>query len=72
MFIRTWLVHGAAKNPKQSLTNLKKGEEIKELDCSNPVSDHFRKGSLLGITGTPTIILEDGKKVFLVTYQQMN
>ena len=25
------------------------------------MSDHFRKGSLLGITGTPTIILEDGR-----------
>ena len=50
-----------SQNPKQSLTNLKKGEEIKELECSNPVSDHFRKGSLLGITGTPTIILEDGR-----------
>ena len=50
-----------SQNPKQSLTNLKKGEEIKELECSNPVSDHFSKGSLLGITGTPTIILEDGR-----------
>ena len=50
-----------SQNPKQSLSNLKKGEEIKELECSNPVSDHFRKGSLLGITGTPTIILEDGR-----------
>ena len=51
-----------SKNPKQSLTKLKNGEEIEELQCNNPVSDHFRKGSLLGITGTPTIILEDGRK----------
>ena len=51
-----------SKNPKQSLTMLKNGEEIEELQCNNPVSDHFRKGSLLGITGTPTIILEDGRK----------
>ena len=50
-----------SKNPKQSLTMLKNGEEIEELQCNNPVSDHFRKGSLLGITGTPTIILEDGR-----------
>ena len=51
-----------SKNPKQSLTKLKNGEEIEELQCNNPVSDHFRKGSLLGVTGTPTIILEDGRK----------
>ncbi len=36
--------------------------DSEELKCNNPVSDHFRKGSLLGITGTPTIILEDGRK----------
>ena len=50
-----------SQDPRQSLSDLKKGEEIKQIECLNPVSDHFRKGSLLGITGTPTIILEDGR-----------
>ena len=49
-------------NPKDSLEKLKKGEEINGKDCNNPVKEHFRKGSLIGITGTPTIILEDGRK----------
>ena len=49
-------------NPKAALTKLKKGEDIKQNKCDSPVEEHFRKGSLLGITGTPTIILEDGRK----------
>jgi thiol:disulfide interchange protein DsbC len=49
-------------DPKDSLNKLKKGESIENKNCKNPVKEHFRKGSLIGITGTPTIILEDGTK----------
>ena len=49
-------------DPKDSLNKLKKGKNIESKNCKNPVEEHFRKGSLIGITGTPTIILEDGKK----------
>jgi len=51
-----------SSDPKDSLNKLKKGENIENKDCNNPVDEHFRKGSLIGITGTPTIILEDGRK----------
>ena len=49
-------------DPKDSLNKLKKGKNIENKNCKNPVEEHFRKGSLIGITGTPTIILEDGTK----------
>ena len=49
-------------DPKDSLNKLKKGENIEAKNCENPVEEHYRKGSLIGITGTPTIILEDGTK----------
>ena len=49
-------------DPKDSLNKLKKGKNIESKNCKNPVEEHFRKGSLIGITGTPTIILEDGTK----------
>ena len=49
-------------DPKDSLNKLKKGENIETKNCENPVEEHYRKGSLIGITGTPTIILEDGTK----------
>ena len=45
-----------SNNKKQSLTKLKLGEEIKKELCQNPIKEHFRKGSLIGITGTPTIV----------------
>ena len=51
-----------SNNKKQSLTKLKLGEEIKKELCQNPIKEHFRKGSLIGITGTPTIVLEDGRQ----------
>ena len=51
-----------SNNKKQSLTKLKLGEEIKKELCQNPIREHFRIGSLIGITGTPTIVLGDGTK----------
>ena len=51
-----------SNNKKQSLTKLKLGEEIKKELCQNPIREHFRIGSLIGITGTPTIVLSDGRK----------
>ena len=51
-----------SNNKKQSLTKLKLGEEIKKELCQNPIKEHFRIGSLIGITGTPTIVLDDGRK----------
>ena len=51
-----------SNNKKQSLTKLKLGEEIKKELCQNPIREHFRIGSLIGITGTPTIVLNDGRK----------
>ena len=51
-----------SNNKKESLTKLKLGEEIKKELCQNPIREHFRIGSLIGITGTPTIVLDDGRK----------
>ena len=51
-----------SNNKKQSLTKLKLGEEIKKELCQNPIREHFSIGSLIGITGTPTIVLSDGRK----------
>ena len=51
-----------SNNKKESLTKLKLGEEIEKKLCQNPIKEHFRKGSLIGITGTPTIVLDDGRK----------
>tara|TARA_B100000214_G_scaffold174046_1_gene125146 strand:- start:1214 stop:1918 length:705 start_codon:yes stop_codon:yes gene_type:complete len=51
-----------SNDKKQALTKLKLGEEIENKLCQNPIKEHFRIGSLIGITGTPTIVLADGRK----------
>ena len=45
-----------------ALTALKRGEGIPERYCErHPVSEHFELGQIVGITGTPAIILADGR-----------
>lgn len=41
----------------------KAGGKLKQKDCTNPVADHYKLGRRLGITGTPTLILEDGSRI---------
>jgi thiol:disulfide interchange protein DsbC len=50
-----------APDPNQAITRLKLGESIPDLSCSNPVADQFELGQLVGVTGTPAIVLEDGR-----------
>ena len=41
----------------------KKGNDIEANACTNPVEGHFKIGRLIGATGTPTIVLSDGRIV---------
>lgn len=46
-----------------ALTRAKLGETPKRKTCTNPVREHMALGDKLGVSGTPTIILEDGSLV---------
>ena len=50
-------------NRNVAITKLKKGNDIEANACTNPVEDHFKTGRLIGATGTPTIVLSDGRIV---------
>lgn len=50
-----------ADDPLAALTALKRGEEIPQKSCVNPVAEHYALGKQVGIGGTPTIILPDGR-----------
>ncbi|MGB1342650.1 MAG: DsbC family protein [Pseudomonadales bacterium] len=50
-----------APDQKKALTRAKAGTAIKAVSCDNPVKSHFEMGALVGVTGTPSIILEDGR-----------
>ena len=50
-------------NRNVAITELKKGNDIEANACTNPVESHFKTGRLIGATGTPTIVLSDGRIV---------
>jgi thiol:disulfide interchange protein DsbC len=52
-----------AKDRQQALTDAKLGKQVEERSCDNPVAEQYRTGLLLGVRGTPAIILEDGQQL---------
>ena len=50
-------------NRQDALTRAKAGEELKQRDCPNPVTDVIALGESVGLQGTPAIVLEDGEMV---------
>ena len=50
-----------AEDPNDAITALKAGEEIPDIDCANPVSAQYELGHEVGVSGTPAIVLEDGR-----------
>jgi thiol:disulfide interchange protein DsbC len=45
----------------KALTEAKAGKELPKADCKNPVREEYELGELVGVRGTPAIILEDGE-----------
>jgi thiol:disulfide interchange protein DsbC len=41
----------------------KAGGKLDMKTCANPVESHYRLGERIGVSGTPTIYLDDGKKL---------
>lgn len=50
-----------AEDPNAAITELKAGNDIPPLSCENPVAAQFDLGHEVGVTGTPAIVLEDGR-----------
>lgn len=46
---------------RQALTDAKAGIQLAKADCDNPVKEEYDLGGLIGVRGTPAIILEDGE-----------
>lgn len=55
----TW----CAENPEVALTTAKRGGQVDEADCDDPVAEQYRLGQELGVQGTPALVLEDGYMV---------
>lgn len=50
-----------ATDPLDALTRLKNGEEIPPRTCVNPVAAQYQLGQDVGLSGTPTLMLADGR-----------
>jgi thiol:disulfide interchange protein DsbC len=50
-----------AEDPNSAITALKSGQEIPDIDCANPVAAQYELGQDVGVSGTPAIVLEDGR-----------
>ncbi len=50
-------------DPLQAMTDAKNGKAIPEKSCDNPVDEHMVLVRKFGITGTPTLVMEDGQVV---------
>ncbi|NOY17432.1 MAG: DsbC family protein [Gammaproteobacteria bacterium] len=50
-----------ADDQKKAIGRAKEGAVIKVKTCDNPVLEQFELGQKIGVTGTPTLILENGK-----------
>jgi thiol:disulfide interchange protein DsbC len=50
-----------ADDRKAMLTSAKRGAEMPSADCENPVADQYQLGREVGVTGTPALVLEDGR-----------
>jgi thiol:disulfide interchange protein DsbC len=50
-----------ADDRKKAMTDAKTGKPLDAKTCDNPVKDHLMLGELMGVNGTPAIVLEDGQ-----------
>lgn len=52
-----------AKDRRAAMTKAKRGGDVDFKKCDNPVRTHLAAAERLGVSGTPTLVLEDGTVV---------
>lgn len=50
-----------SKDRQSAMTDMFHGKEIKAAQCANPVDKQFELGQMVGVQGTPAIILANGQ-----------
>jgi thiol:disulfide interchange protein DsbC len=49
-----------ADDRNQAMTLSKAGKKVEQKECENPVAEHYELGRRMGVTGTPSLVLDDG------------
>ncbi|MBI4356482.1 MAG: DsbC family protein [Gammaproteobacteria bacterium] len=52
-----------ANKPTDAMTSAKQGKPIPPKTCAHPIDQHLKLVQTLNLTGTPAIILEDGRLI---------
>jgi thiol:disulfide interchange protein DsbC len=52
-----------SEDSRSAMDDAKAGRQVAEKSCDNPVEEQFELGARIGVTGTPAIVLEDGRMV---------
>lgn len=52
-----------AKDRQEAMNKAKSREELPAGNCDNPVAKQFKLGQLIGVTGTPAIVLANGELI---------
>ncbi len=52
-----------SKDKAKALTQAKNGANVKSEPCNSPIAQHYALGNIIGIRGTPALVLEDGTLV---------
>jgi thiol:disulfide interchange protein DsbC len=58
-----WVSVWCSEDQQVAMSKAKNGMRIPELNCENPVEQHFALGRAVGVRGTPSRIFEDGQLV---------
>lgn len=49
-----------ARDRRRAMTDAKAGRAVADAVCENPVQAHFELGRRLGVSGTPTLVTDEG------------
>ncbi len=52
-----------ADDRQEAMTQSKAGVTLPKAECDNPVKKHMEAANLVGVTGTPTLVLENGRVI---------
>ena len=52
-----------ADDKQAAMTRAKSGETLPKADCKTPIKAHMDAAKLVGVTGTPTMVLENGRVI---------
>lgn len=52
-----------AKDRREAMNEAKSGDKLADAQCENPVAKQFALGQMIGVQGTPAIILANGQMI---------